>query len=183
MQNKVDGLLEAVIWNIKNQTVSDIESLCDMVLDEPVEDTAAIGMTLSEQLAAIEMHADDDCGYLDGVELSSIRSRIEMLTCLVIHNMAVSITTDILRVLEDIIEDNDLDFEAIDDENQLGWAVHECEREESESCRVYEYRGIDGQLNIDVWCVREQERDFYIPHQLHNDGKEGSIESQNKYTF
>jgi len=182
VQNQVDGLLESAMWHIKNKTVSDIESLCDSIFGEPVADTAAIGMTLNEQLAAIEAYADDDCGHLKDVDLSSIRFRIENLACLVIHDLAVSITADIVNVLERVIEDNDLEFEGLSDENPFGWAVHERDREESESCRIYEYRGIESEINVDVWHIRAQARDFYIPYYLERDKGEESIECQNKNT-
>jgi len=117
-------------------------------------ETAAIGLTLDQQLEIIE-EAADDCGYGDlTFSLDSLRTELESYAVMFIHLLAESRTYGIFGDLFDFMEEHGLEPEDMTNTNNFGWLAQASEREEG-PCTIYEYRNVEDPGNhVDIWEYR-----------------------------
>jgi len=121
------------------------------VVDETADDgTGGIYLDPGEWFALIDEVADD-LGW-DSVELggSSICNWVEEHASAAVIYLAQNEARGIVDELETFMGDHDFKLSDLRAENSFGWAVHNDEREE-DGAQVYEYRRIEGDIDVDVY--------------------------------
>jgi len=150
VEKLADGSIDYAISKLLANTAESIAEVVEDLADEPIDDANASHMTLEDQVRLLENHGDDVDVILDDLTLDNLRTRIEAMSCLVIHQLAQQVAESFFSILEEVMDEHDLDVSQMTDSNEFGWAVHRAERDEGEHCTVYEYRNAD-ECDVDVW--------------------------------
>ena len=147
-------LFDQILWKIEEQEVSSIDE-CKAALQEcQWNEDAAIGIGMKERVDLIQQFGPDFGLDLGDVKLDNLDLKIETLTIAVLHHLAEQQTAKHLDELRDIMEDHDLAFENIVEDNSYKGFVHRSERYPAEGCSIYEYRAIEAlDQAVDVWKV------------------------------
>lgn len=151
IQQRVDGLIEQVLWYLKEEGALDLDRVMEILSECSHEDTAAIGLTLEQKVEAIE-EGMDEYGDSDlSLTFQSLRSELESYAAYFINLMAEGKARQIFDELYDFMLDNELEPDQMREDNGFGWLPHRSEREEGD-CVIYEYRNVeDPGHHIDLW--------------------------------
>ncbi len=158
-----DNIIEQVFWYLADEQELYRDRAMEVISECDGNDTAAIDLSMEQQLEVIEEGADEH-GFGDlTFSLDSLRSELESYSVLFIHLLAESRTYGIFEELFDFMDEHDLEPEQMRDANNFGWLPHEAEREEH-NCTIYEYRNVEEPLpfvqghttghHVDVWEYR-----------------------------
>ena len=161
VENIADGFIDIALSQLIDKTAESVAEVVQDLADEPIDDASAYPMTLADQVRLLENHGDDADVFLDDLTLDNLRSRIEAMSCLVIHQLAQQVAESFFSILEEVMDEHDLGVSQMTESNEFGWAVHRAERDEGEHCTVYEYRDAD-ECNVDVWHFFRGSWDVYF---------------------
>jgi hypothetical protein len=145
-------------------------------------DLPALGLRLEEQLRAIELYAYDHdthliqvdsdevtTPYRQGVksramvDLRDVRTLIESNANWTLCAKAKSDLLDDLDGLQNLFDQYDLSEGQFNSINPFGWAAHNSETQhEGYDCTVYHYRGVEGDVDADVWEFRQNSTSFFV---------------------
>ena len=153
IQNCAESLAENLVYEIDHKNVDSIDDCREVVFDSHIEDTLALKLSLDHRLKAVEYFGDDHGLTLEDADLSNLRGTIEGLACAVIHYQACSLVDSAIDELEQLMDDEDLEFENSVRSNSFGWARHYGERYIGDDCTVYEYRNVEG-IHVDIYVFR-----------------------------
>lgn len=155
IDSSVSDLVEQVLWYLSEEQALYRDRVMEIISDCDAIETAAIGLTLDQQLEVVEEGADEH-GFGDlTFNLETLRSELESYAVLFIHMFAESRSYGIFEDLFDFMDENELEPEQMRESNNFGWHPHVAERDEGSSCTVYEYRDVEEQGNhVDVWEYR-----------------------------
>ena len=146
--------IEQVLWYFEEERTLHRDRVMEILSEHQGSDTAAIGLSLDQQLEVVEAGADEH-GFGDlTFNLENLRTELESYAVLFIHLFAESQTYGAFEELFDFMEEHDLEPEQMRDANNLGWLPHRSEQEQGH-CTIYEYRDVEEPGNhIDVWEYR-----------------------------
>lgn len=155
IESAADSFIEQMMWNFREGEVNSIDQAREAVYECDWNECAAIGLSMDDEVDLIQQFGPDYDLDLGEVSVDDLRGKLEGLTVAVIHYAAEQEVAEWIGELEEIIEDNDLEFETLTDSNRYGSFVHRAEREPAPNCTVYEYRCIeDPDQAVDVWEIR-----------------------------
>ena len=155
IESAVDSFIEQMMWKIREGEVSSIDQARDAVYECDWNECAAIGLSMEDEVDLIQQYGPDYDLDLGEVSVDDLRGKLESLAVAVIHYVAEAKVAELLEQLEEIMNDHDLDFQDIRNDNTYGYFAHRAERDPAQGCTVLEYRDVEdpGQA-VDVWEVR-----------------------------
>ncbi len=146
-----ERLLDDATDHLERQDIEDTHDLYDMLGETPFDDTLAVDLSLDDRLSLAEQYADDYGFELGEVEIAHLRSRIETLAILVIHQLGLERAHEHLSALLTAMEEHGLSISQLRSNNPHGWARHYAERDEG-SFQVYQYRNLEGEkIHVDLY--------------------------------
>ena len=154
IDNAVSSFVEHVLWHLSEETL-DRDRARDLIADSDWNDAVAIGLTLDQQLEAIEEGVEEGALEAPSFDTTNLRSSIESNAAVAIYRLAESRASVLFEDLFDLMDEHGLEPEQMRDANPLGWMAHRAERDEGSNCTVYEYRNVEEPgRHINVWEVR-----------------------------
>ena len=146
-----ETMLDNVTEQLEDQEIADSHELYDLLSETYCDDTLAMDLSLDERLDLAEEYADDYGFELGEVTINNIRSRVETLAILVIHQLGLERAHEHLSTLMTAMDEHALSISHLRSDNPHGWARHYAERDEG-PFQVYEYRNLEGeQIHVDLW--------------------------------
>lgn len=148
----VEGILEAVTGLIVARKVEDFDA-CREAIDETGDDgTGAIYLDTSDWIALVAaVAADLGCERVD-VPVGQLEQWLESKASAAVIHLAQEQARELVDDLEALMDKHGFVTTDLHVENRYGWAAHRAQREE-DGAQVYEYRKVDGDVNVDVWEV------------------------------
>lgn len=154
-----EGLLENVFYDFPGQ-ISSPETLREAISEEPITDTDAIGLSLDQQVQVLEILGEEELCDFSDVDLQTLRSRIEAMTCLFLHLEAERRALEVLDKFLELLDVNQLSIDQVRTSDPFDWAAYHSQREE-DGVTIYEYRHVEG-TNVDVWHFRSTILELFI---------------------
>ncbi len=159
-------LLKDALWAIAQQEVASFEELSDRIRETCHDDCLAISLSLDERLTLVEEHLDDYGLELDVSDMTQLRTRIDSMAALIIGLMGEEQALAAIATAEDLVEELDLDFDALIDGSPYGMFRHYAEREQ-DPWYVYEYRNLEGEgIHADIFELRVAGITLTVRHYL-----------------
>ena len=113
------------------------------------------GLSMEDEVDLIQRFGPDFDLDLGEVSLDNLHGKLEQTAVMVIYYVAKQDVVERLEEVQELMDDHDLEFDTISDEDRLAYFAPRSEREPADNCTVFEYRGVEdpGQA-LDVWEVR-----------------------------
>jgi hypothetical protein len=159
--------LELIEYRLRHDPRATLEECREALEDWALDECLVIDLDLDEQLTVLEEYGDDYGLDLDGLTLDNLRSRIESLSALVISYLGEERARNAFQVVEDLLEDLDLPLSALLPDNPYSCFAHHAERDEP-PWQVYEYRAIEGELDVDLYELTVAGVRLWARRPLHN---------------
>jgi len=152
IKSAVEGILSDLSWGIEHKDFSTFSELRQFIDEHRSDDFATMGLSLDDRLALVEAVAEDWGIEKVEVPFDELRSWIEKKAAAAAASLATSQAQQHVDELKQLMKRHHLDFGDFRPANNYAWAVHRSERQEG-IAQVYEYRKVEGEVNVDVWEV------------------------------
>ena len=155
IDHAVSNIVEQMLYRFAEEPDVPRDRALELITECDGDETAAMGLSLEQQLEVIEEGADDH-GYGDlEFRLGNLRSDFESYAVMFIHCIAEGLAREMFEELFDFMDEYDLELEQRRDADNFGWHPHRSERDEGSLCTVFEHRNVEGPGNhVDVWEYR-----------------------------
>jgi len=153
IKSAVEGMLADLSWNIENKNFSTFGELRKFIDEHRCDDFATMGLHLGDRLALVEAVAEDWGIEKVEVPFDELRRWIDDKAGAAAARLATSQAQQQVDELEKLMKQHHFELGEFCSANDFAWAVHDAERQEGKA-QVYEYRKVEGLVNVDVWEVR-----------------------------